>query len=357
MSPVQNSQKLQYHTPKITVKVKKDPQDLNAGELEEGQKLDKVITANGKQLVETDLPAKTEQHLSNLEKKNLRGKESGNSKEFNDMMDSYDATTGKMSEKEFLNADFLPELEKLKSFATQYIEAKRMQKGHLKAEVPNIAIDNKMLGKDSGKNAEKVKGGSIFTSRGKARYEFALKAIMRVTELENKIREYSKPRPQMKFAGDMQTFFNDDLNFISQPIEYQNQNQNQGMEPIKENTVVESKNEEVVHKEVINKEETVVEKITYNDATVQKAKELLVAMKKETDDLEMLLGMEMKDIIPTNPSLVPMEFLVNDLKIGTEDKINLMSMGQVINALNVIISQEKTKEIETEEIEEEFSME
>ena len=265
------------------------------------------------------------------------------------MMDSYDATIGKMSEKEFLNADFLPELEKLKSFATQYIEAKRKQKGHLEAGVPNIAIDNKMLGKDSGKNAEKVKGGSIFTSRGKARYEFALKAIMRVTELENKIREHYDP--QMKFAGNMQTFFNDDLNFIDQPIEYQNQ----GMESIKENPVVESKNEEVVNTEVINKEETVVEKITYDDATIQKAKELLVAMKKETDDLEMLLGMEMKDIIPTNPSLVPMEFLVNDLKIGTEDKIKLMSMGQVMNALNVITTQEKTKEIETEEIEDEIS--
>ena len=150
-------------------------------------------------------------------------------------MDSYDATIGKMSEKEFLNADFLPELEKLKIFATQYIEAKRMQKGHLKAGVPNIAIDNKMLGKDSGKNAEKVKGGSIFTSRGKARYEFALKAIMRVTELEKKIREYSKPRPQMKFTGNMQTFFNDDLNYNGQPFEYHNQNQ--GMEPIKENSL------------------------------------------------------------------------------------------------------------------------
>ena len=142
-----------------------------------------------------------------------------------------------MSEKEFLNADFLPELEKLKYAATKYIEAKRKQKGHLEADVPNIAIDNKMLGKDSGKNAEKVKGGSIFTSRGKARYEFALKAIMRVTELEKKIREYSKPRPQMKFAGNMQTFFNDDLNYNDQSFEYQNQNQ--GVEPIKENPVVE----------------------------------------------------------------------------------------------------------------------
>lgn len=349
-----NDKKLQYHNPKITVKVKKDPQDLNAGELEEGQKLDKVVTANGKQLVETDLPAKTEQHLSSLEKKNLRGKESGNSKEFNDMMDSYDATIGKMSEKEFLNADFLPELEKLKYAATKYIEAKRKQKGHLEADVPNIAIDNKMLGKDSGKNAEKVKGGSIFTSRGKARYEFALKAIMRVTELEKKIREYSKPRPQMKFTGNMQTFFNDDLNFIGQPIEYQNQNQ--GMEPIKENTVVESKNEEVVNTEVINKEETVVEKITYDDVTIKKAKDLLDAMNSIAKEEEMAPYMGLGEVNVVNDNFVPIDFLVNNLKLGTEIEINQKPMVDVMNVLTVIISQEKTKEIEKEEIEAEFSM-
>lgn len=346
-----NDKKLQYHNPKITVNVKKDPQDLEADEFEDGQKLDKVVTANGKQLVETDLPAITEQHLSNLEKKNLRGKESGNSKEFNDMMDSYDATIGKMSEKEFLNADFLPELEKLKSFATKYIEAKRKQKGHLEAEVPNIAIDNKMLGKDSGKNAEKVKGGSIFTSRGKARYEFALKAIMRVTELESKIREYSKPRPQMKFEGNMQTFFNDDLNFIGQPIEYQNQ----GMEPIKENLVVESKNEEVVNTEVVNKEETVVEKITYDDETIKKAKDLLDAMNSVAED-GVAPYMRLGEVNVVNDNFVPIDFLVNDLKLGTEMEINQKVMVDVMKVLTVIISQEKTKEIEAEEIEAEFSL-
>ena len=347
-----NDKKLQYHNPKITVKVKKDPQDLNAGELEEEQKLDKVITANGKQLVETDLPAITEQHLSNLEKKNLRGKKSGNSKEFNDMMTSFDETISKMSKEKFLDDAFLEQLNKLKFAATQYIEAKRMQKGHLKAEVPDIAIDNKMLGKDSGKNTEKVEGGSIFTSRGKARYEFALKAIMRVTELENKIREYSKPRPQMKFADNMQTFFNDDLNYNGQPLEYQNQNQ--GMEPIKENPVVESKKEEVVNTEAVNKDEAVVEKITYDDATIKKAKDLLDAMKKEAEEVEILLAMQMLDIKPGNASLVPMDFLVNDLKIGTEVAINKMSMNEVMNVLTVITSQEKTKEIEKEEIEDEL---
>ena len=329
-----NDKKLQYHNPKITVKVKKVSQDLEADEFEEGQKLDKVVTANGKQLVETDLPAITEQHLSNLEKKNLRGKESGNSKEFNDMMRSFDETIGKMSKEKFLDDDFLKQLNKLKFAATQYIEAKRKQKGHIEAGVPNIAIDNKMLGKDSGKNTEKVKGGSIFTSRGKARYEFALKAIMRVTELENKIREYPKPRPQMKFAGNMENFFNKDLNYNGQPIEYQNQK----MEPI------------------VNKEETVVEKITYNDATVQKAKDLLEAMNRIAEEDDLAPYMRVGEVDAGYNKFVPIDFLVNDLKLGTEIEINQKLMADVMNALAGIISQEKNKEIETEEIEDEFSL-
>ena len=60
------------------------------------------------------------------------------------------------------------------------------------------------------------------------------------------------------------------------------------------------------------------------------------------------------DIKPGNASLVPMDFLVNDLKIGTEVAINKMSMNEVMNVLTVITSQEKTKEIEKEEIEDEL---
>jgi hypothetical protein len=79
-------------------------------------------------------------------------------------------------------------------------------------------------------------------------------------------------------------------------------------------------------------------------------------MKKEAEEVEMLLAMQMFDIKPGNASLVPMDFLVNDLKIGTEVAINKMSMNEVMNVLTIITTQEKTKEIETEEIEEEFSI-
>ena len=53
---------------------------------------------------------------------------------------------------------------------------------------------------------------------------------------------------------------------------------------------------------------------------------------------------------------VPIDFLVNDLKLGTEIEINQKLMADVMNALAGIISQEKNKEIETEEIEDEFSL-
>lgn len=161
---------------------------------------------------------------------------------------------------------------------------------------------------------------------------------MRVTELENKIREYPKPRPQMKFAGNMENFFNKDLNYNGQPIEYQNQK----MEPI--NT------------EIVNKEETVVEKITYNDATVQKAKDLLEAMNRIAEEDDLAPYMRVGEVDAGYNKFVPIDFLVNDLKLGTEIEINQKLMADVMNALAGIISQEKNKEIETEEIEDEFSL-
>ena len=67
--------------------------------------------------------------------------------------------------------------------------------------------------------------------------------------------------------------------------------------------------------------------------------------------------MRLGEVNVVNDNFVPIDFLVNDLKLGTEMEINQKVMVDVMKALNVIISQEKTKEIETEEIEEEFSME
>ena len=82
-------------------------------------------------------------------------------------------------------------LKKLKEAAEEYIRAKRAQKGYASKTVPEATIDAQMLGKEKG-------GASIFTSRGKDRYEFALKLIERATILENRINEYEKQNPSVE---------------------------------------------------------------------------------------------------------------------------------------------------------------
>ena len=62
--------------------------------------------------------------------------------------------------------------------------------GYGKTGVPDLDIDKNMLGKG--------KGASIFTSRGKERYEFALKIIWRATEMEKEIHK-QEPIQEIKF--------------------------------------------------------------------------------------------------------------------------------------------------------------
>ena len=85
----------------------------------------------------------------------------------------------------------LDELKKLKEAAAEYINAKRAQKGYDSKNVPDATIDAQMLGKEKG-------GASIFTSRGKDRYEFALNLIERATTLENRLNEYEKQNPSVE---------------------------------------------------------------------------------------------------------------------------------------------------------------
>ena len=181
---------LRYDAPRVPVTATKVPEDFALGMIEVGQKLDTVVSRNGKQLIETDVPVRMDQYLRDLEKKNLRGKESGNSKEFNDMMKSFDETLAKLGDKKTANAECIAEMEKLKEAAMQYIDAKRAQKGYGKTGVPDLEIDKNMLGQG--------KGASIFTSKGKERYEFALKIIWRATEMENEINK-QEPIQEIKF--------------------------------------------------------------------------------------------------------------------------------------------------------------
>ena len=72
------------------------------------------------------------------------------------------------------------------------------------------------------------------------------------------------------------------------------------------------------------------------------------------DEVAPYMGLGEVNVV--NDNFVPIDFLVNNLKLGTEIEINQKPMVDVMNVLTVIISQEKTKEIEKEEIEAEFSM-
>ena len=90
-----------------------------------------------------------------------------------------------------------------KEAAVEYINAKRAQKGYDSKTVPDATIDAQMLGKEKG-------GASIFTSKGKDRYEFALNLIERATTLENKLNEYEKNNPSVeKVESEIQNKQND----------------------------------------------------------------------------------------------------------------------------------------------------
>ena len=153
-----------------------------------GNKTDRVITRGGKQLIETDMPYL---YFNDLEKKGLRGNAKDNSDEFNNLVNSHDETIKKLNSSASTNKDCLNELKKLKEAAEEYIRAKRAQKGYASKTVPEATIDAQMLGKEKG-------GASIFTSRGKDRYEFALNLIERATTLENKLNEFEKQNPSVE---------------------------------------------------------------------------------------------------------------------------------------------------------------
>jgi hypothetical protein len=82
------------------------------------------------------------------------------------------------------------ELKDLKEAAIAYINAKRAQKGYDSKSVPNDTIDAQMLGKEKG-------GKSIFTERGRDRYEFALEIVTKVMDVEKR---YEKDEMQKESA-------------------------------------------------------------------------------------------------------------------------------------------------------------
>ena len=79
-------------------------------------------------------------------------------------------------------------MESLKKAALEYISAKRAQKGYHVENQLNQEIDDKMLGKE--------KGSSIFTTKGKERYQFALNIIKNIKKTEKSIGSLEKKEPE-----------------------------------------------------------------------------------------------------------------------------------------------------------------
>ena len=112
-----------------------------------------------------------------------------NTEEFNKMMDEYDKALGNIGY-EKTDAHNLDELKELKKAAIAYLNAKRAQKGHNTDKPLNFKVDMQMLGREKG-------GKSIFTSKGKDKYEFALEIVTNIENLEN---AYGKNEMQKQSA-------------------------------------------------------------------------------------------------------------------------------------------------------------
>ena len=184
--------KITYERSRIPVTVTKTP-EFTVGlkeDLKKGAVINFVVSRNGKQITPTNLPVRIDNRFRSWETKNFRGKEKDNSAEFNNLLRTYDETNRKVVDSKLSNKEYLGELAKLKEAAMQYINAKRAQKGYGPATKVPDKIDNQMRGTEKGK--------SIFTKKGRDRYEFALKAIMQINKMEAAIQEYEKKNPSVE---------------------------------------------------------------------------------------------------------------------------------------------------------------
>ena len=171
---------LAKHPTTVTVKPK-----AAGNHIEKGQQLECVVSYNGKQLVATDIPVRVDDCFKNIERKDIRGKRKDNSVPFNKMMDEYDKALGNIGY-EKTDAQNLDALKELKKAAVDYLNAKRAQKGHNTDKSLNFDVDMQMLGREKG-------GKSIFSAKGKDRYEFALEIV---TNIENLEKKYGKDEMQ-----------------------------------------------------------------------------------------------------------------------------------------------------------------
>ena len=147
---------------KYPTKVTKDLEAILSF-IKKGENLNCIVSSNGKQLAAVD---------------NIIGNAKDNSAVFNKMIEEYDKALYNTGF-QITSAEKPEKLKDLKDAAMAYINAKREQKGYDSKSVPDQTIDAQMLGKEKG-------GRSIFTERGRDRYEFALEIVTKIMEVEKK---------------------------------------------------------------------------------------------------------------------------------------------------------------------------
>ena len=182
---------IRYDKARQPITVKKSPETIGI-EINAGSKVEFVASRNGKQMILTNIPASLHTVFKGIENKAIRAKD--NSPEFNQMMEMYDKTLLKLDDKK-PNAQNLSELMKVKEAAEAYILAKRKQKGYTSTKMPDRTVDNQMLGKSE------EKGPSIFTVRGKDRYDFALNLVKNIVNLEKEYDSIEKQKENIELSS------------------------------------------------------------------------------------------------------------------------------------------------------------
>lgn len=193
--------KLTYDRARVPLTVTKTPSYTmgNKDDLQKDDTIHCAVTRGDKQLVLTNMYARIDKRLRNLEPKNFRGKEKDNSPQFNTLLKVYDDMCKNVADAGLSDKEYLEELAKMKEASLAYLNAKRAQKGYPPATQIPDHYDSKMRG------AEKGKG--LATKKGKDRYVFAMTAVIQIEKVEKAIKEkamkdLSTEKTENKFRND-----------------------------------------------------------------------------------------------------------------------------------------------------------
>lgn len=173
-----------YHKTRIPVSVDKNSPLRGMFSSADKNSFNTALFMNDYQVARSNVPARMELYLGKMEKSgSLRGVSLTNSDQFTALLENFDEVRKNLADNKISNQAYMEEMNKLKEAATNYVLAKREQKGYANTSIDDKSYDAKMLGKEKGADA-------IFTSRGKERYSFAVNIVQTITEMENAMKAF-----------------------------------------------------------------------------------------------------------------------------------------------------------------------